>query len=197
MGLRISFTTLSNETIAEALGSPSSVEFLANRFAAPDLAEGWMSGLLAGKSKQKPARGTLRFFKPGVRANAEGVHMSLGMSWAGLNYLLTKARGNVWPAHFLLDGGTLVSSEDDGHTVRVLQSEEVSKVSEMLCKLNHGDLGRHYDADKMTSAAVYPKELWKREEFDGCQYLLDHFDILRRFLFGASGKELGCQVQLS
>jgi len=197
MGLRISFTTLSDETIAEALSDPSPAEFLTNRFEAPPVSEGWMSGLLEGKPKSKPDSGTLRFFKPGVRANVEGVCMTLNDSWTGLNYLLTKARGNTWPAHFLLEGGTLLTSEDDESRLRVFRYEELCKVSDMLCKLSHGDLGRHYNADKMTELAIYPKEMWKREDTDGCQFLLDQFDILRRFVSGTTGKDFGCQIRLS
>ena len=197
MGLRVSFTTLTDETIAEAIGSASSVEFLANRFEPLSQSDGWMSSLLSDEPKIKPGRRTQRFFRPGVKANVEGVKVSLDESRDGLHYLLTKARGNVWPANFLVDGGTLLSPPEEERRVRVFQSEEMQKVSELLCKLNHGDLGRHYNADKMTQQAIYPKEIWTREEFDGCQFLLDHFDILRRFFSGATGRELGCQVDLA
>ena len=91
-----------------------------------------------------------------------------------------------------------MSDEDVGYgPARVFKSDEVATVATFLAGIDGGDFNGRYDAGRMIKADIYP-DIWDREGDSGGSrdYLMDYFDILRRFMIQTAETKMGIVLYL-
>lgn len=126
--------------------------------------------------------------------------IDLDKAWHGLHFLFC---GDAWsgspPLDFLVSGGEQVGDIDVGYgPARSFSSAEVIRIHEALAALTGDELRRRFDPAAMTAADIYPS-IWDRDpaDDDTLGYLLEYFEILRRYLQQAVEERQGLIVYLS
>ena len=111
-------------------------------------------------------------------------YTDLDKAWHGLHFLFT---GTAWegpePACYLVKGGEDIGDEDAG-AARALDPPRVQHFARFLDSLSREELTRRYDPPRMVELEIYPEVIWTRphERQENLDYLLENFEILRRFV---------------
>ena len=201
MGMYLGLVALSDKNIARVLQDPP----LVWRVIAPEDPEAYER---ARAEQVKPTLLSKLFRRaqpvttvPDLdMSGAEGLNTDLDKAWHGIHYFLT---GTAWegthPHNFLVSGGTEVGDIDVGYgTARVLTAAETREALDAVNALSDEDLKARFDPQDMLAKEIYP-EIWSRDpaEDDTLEYVMEYFQILRRFLSQTVDKGLGIVVYIS
>jgi hypothetical protein len=133
--------------------------------------------------------------------DADGDDLDIDKAWHGLHFLLT---GTDWagepPLNFLVSGGMPVGNVEVGYdVVRAFTSAQVREIVAALSGLTAGELRRRFDPERMVALDIYPSAIWTRppEEDDSLGYLIEYFEILRRYVSTLAEDGLGMLVYVT
>src|SRR5262245_45517725 len=117
MGVCVSLRTLSDATIDRLIADPrlarvvlmddeDEIEEVLGELqpAAFSRKGGWLTRLLGGPAASAPAGPLPTDAHQIGRGENEGICGDVDKAWDAINFLLTHARGDRWPAHFLVEG---------------------------------------------------------------------------------------------
>jgi hypothetical protein len=108
--------------------------------------------------------------------------LEVDKAWHGLHFLLT---GTAWdgdfPLNFIVVGGEEVGEDLGYGPARALRSEDVRKIDSALEPFTSDELGRRFDAERMTELQIYPFG-WSHDPEGELEYLLEFYGELRAFL---------------
>ena len=113
--------------------------------------------------------------------------VDIDKSWDGIIFLLTGenfANTNHPLAKVLFSGQVIDEEQDLGYGPgQYLTAEQVKELNEQISKISIDELGKKYDAKKMTELEVYPN-IWGSavEKF----YLMDYFQTIQEVYAEAS-----------
>jgi Domain of unknown function (DUF1877) len=131
--------------------------------------------------------------------NASNGHdeLEVDKAWHGLHFLLT---GTAWegdfPLNFIVSGGEEVGDDLGYGPARGLTSGDVQKIDAALEPFTRDELGRRFDADRMTALEIYPFG-WSDDPDGELDYLLDFYVDLRGFVRRTAEREHALLVYLS
>ncbi len=123
-------------------------------------------------------------YPDGDAAHPDGVHLDIEKSWHAIHFLLT---GDTWggqpPLLHVVMGGAEIGDEDVGYgPARGLTPYEVQAVSSALREISGEALWSRFDEQAFAAAEIYP-EGWSA---DGKDYVVEHYEALRRFFAEAA-----------
>ena len=123
--------------------------------------------------------------------------LEVDKAWHGLHFLLT---GTAWdgdfPLNFIVVGGEEVGEDLGYGPARALRSEDVRKIDAALEPLTGDELGRRFDAERMTELQIYPFG-WSQDPDGELEYLLEFYGELRAFVRHTSEQGHALLVYLS
>jgi hypothetical protein len=108
--------------------------------------------------------------------------LSIHKSWQALHWLITGlATGGDGPTAFICAGGKAVGPDLGHGPARLLDPQAVKDLAAALEPLSPEQLGKRYDAAKMTDLAIYPGG-WAEKESSWRGSLIQHYDELRALI---------------
>ncbi len=172
------FRTAPDAEIDALLARPKRIELLLYGEYAPDKSSkgGFFSFF---KKKEEPAD----TWKP----EEPGAELDVDKAWHGIHFLLT---GSAWegsgPEAFVVAGGTAIGDVDVGYgPARAFKSKEVREIAERLKSVDKKSLEQRCDKKAFQENEIYP-EIWDEVPEDCFGYLLENFELLKRFITKAA-----------
>lgn len=152
------------------------------------------------ESWEEPASFWRRLFRgrTAIPANlleqADCMEIELEKSWHGLHFLFTgTAEGGDLPAAFLLKGGDGLGSSGN----RVVSAADARRFKDFVHSLSEDELRSRFDPERMTQLRIYPEEIWRTEQDEAFDYLLEYFEILWAFTRDVVDENLGYVLRIS
>jgi hypothetical protein len=133
----------------------------------------------------------------GGGSNGHGDEIEVDKAWHGLHFLLT---GSAWegnfPLNFIVVGGEEVGDDLGYGPARALSSDDVRKIDAAFEPLTPEELGRRFDAQRMTELQIYPFG-WSHDPDGELEYLLEFYTELRAFVRRTAERRHALLVYLS
>ncbi len=199
MGMVLSLHSVSDENIKKILLQP---EFIW-RLVAPDDQDayeksverkrktGFMSWLFGSKEPQKITMPDMEFVE------GESICEDLDKAWQGIHYCLNKTAFEAEPPlDFITVGGAVVGDIEIGiGPARVFNSQQVTAIHDRLSTISEQELATNYDPQDMDDLDIYPN-IWTRDGNEGLEYIIEYFNILKKFIAHCKEHNLGIAVYL-
>jgi hypothetical protein len=123
--------------------------------------------------------------------------LEIDKAWHGIHFLLT---GSAWesslPLGFIVAGGEEVGDDLGYGPARALRSEQVRAIDAALEPFTPDELGKRFDADRMSELEIYPFG-WSHDPDGELEYLLAFYMELRAFAHHTAERGDGLLVYLS
>jgi Domain of unknown function (DUF1877) len=133
----------------------------------------------------------------GGGSNGHGDEFEVDKAWHGLHFLLT---GTAWegtfPLDFIVVGGEEVGDDLGYGPARALRSEDVRSIDAALEPITPNELGRRFDAGRMTELQIYP-DGWTHDPDGELEYLVGYYADLRGFVHRTAEQGHALLVYLS
>jgi len=179
MGIAAAFRAVSDNNIEAILKNPPLVGYIIFE----DEPEIFFED--AEKKKTTEPRPTLSL------SEAEKNEGDLDKSWHGLHFCLTGTADEApMPLGFIASGGQNAGDIDTGYgPARLFTSLETKTILMALNEISENQLKQNYIPEKMSD--TYLSSVWTDEGDEGFEYIVENFQLLKKFLEKCVSDELG------
>jgi len=188
MGIAAAFRAISDNNIEAILKTPPLIGYVIFEDE-PEIffadAEKKKSFFSFGKKKTTGPRPTLSL------SEAERNEGDLDKSWHGLHFCLTGTADEApMPLGFIASGGQNAGDIDNGYgPARLFTSSETKTIFMGLNEISETKLKQNYIPEKMSD--TYLSGVWADEGDEGFEYILENFQLLKKFLGKCVSDNLG------
>lgn len=198
MGMCCALHSVSDQNISRLLANPSIIW----RFIAPDDPDIYLESVNENKggflSKLFGKMAADSFDVPDLEfIDGENIDTDLDKAWQGIHYCLNRTDYDATPPmDFLTVGGESVGSIEVGYgPARVISSNGVAEIHEILSKVTSDDIAGNYNPLEMDRLDIYPN-IWERDGDEGLEYITEYYEELKVFIGECKKNNMGLVIYL-